>query len=42
VNRIEQILERAPATDATGNEPMTSANRAQLLQLALSLADRTL
>ena len=42
VNRIEQILERAPATALTGNEPMTSANRAQLLQLALSLADRTL
>ena len=42
VNKIEQILERAPATAQAGNEPMTMANRAQLLQLALSLADRTL
>jgi hypothetical protein len=32
----------APATSPAANEPMTMANRQQLLQLALSLADRTL
>ncbi len=44
VNRIEQVLAQAPApaTSPGGREPMTMANRAQLLQLALSLADRTL
>jgi tetratricopeptide (TPR) repeat protein len=42
VNRIEQFLAQAPATAPTGDQPMTAANRAQLLQLALSLADRTL
>jgi tetratricopeptide (TPR) repeat protein len=42
INRIEQVLATAPATSPTGNEPMTMANRQQLLQLALSLADRTL
>ena len=42
VNRIEQVLAQAPAAIRGGNEPMTMANRAQLLQMALSLADRTL
>jgi protein O-GlcNAc transferase len=42
VNKIEQVLNQAPATSPTGNQPMTMANREQLLQLALSLADRTL
>jgi tetratricopeptide (TPR) repeat protein len=42
VNRIEQVLAMAPATSPAANEPMTMANRQQLLQLALSLADRTL
>ena len=42
VNKIEQVLSQAPATTPTGNQPMTMANREQLLQLALSLADRTL
>ena len=42
VNRIEQFLAQAPAPSAEGNEPMSMAGRAQLLQLALSLADRTL
>jgi len=42
INGIEQVLAQAPATSSTGNEPMTMANREQLLQLALSLADRTL
>ena len=41
ISRIEQALATAPAT-STGNEPMTMANRQQLLQLALSLADKTL
>ena len=42
INRIEQVLAQAPASAATGDEAMTMANREQLLQLALSLADRTL
>jgi tetratricopeptide (TPR) repeat protein len=42
INRIEQVLAQAPAASPAGNEPMTMANREQLLQLALSLADRTL
>jgi tetratricopeptide (TPR) repeat protein len=44
IGRIEQVLERAPANSApaTDNKPMSMASRAQLLQLALSLADRTL
>jgi tetratricopeptide (TPR) repeat protein len=44
IGRIEQVLERAPAnpSSATDNEPLSMTNRAQLLQLALSLADRTL
>jgi tetratricopeptide (TPR) repeat protein len=42
INRIEEVLEQAPESHAQGEEPMTAANREQLLQLALSLADRTL
>jgi len=42
VNRIEQTLAQAPQTAAAGNEPMTMASRQQFLQIALSLADRTL
>jgi tetratricopeptide (TPR) repeat protein len=44
VNRIKQVLAQAPApaTSSGGREPMTMASREQLLQLALSLADRTL
>ena len=42
VNRIEQVLAQAPATSPTGNEPLSMANRRQLLQLALYLADKTL
>ena len=42
VNRIEQVLAQVPATSPTGNEPLTLANRKQLLQLALFLADKTL
>jgi tetratricopeptide (TPR) repeat protein len=42
IDRIQQVLDRAPASPSTGDETMTAANREQLLQLALSLADRTL
>ena len=42
INRIEQVLATAPASSPAGNEPMTMASRQQLLQLALTLADRTL
>jgi Flp pilus assembly protein TadD len=42
VSRIEEALSRAPATTSTIREPMPMAARQQLLQLALSLADRTL
>jgi tetratricopeptide (TPR) repeat protein len=42
INRIEQVLATAPATTPAANEPMTMANRQQLLLFALSLADRTL
>jgi len=42
VNRIEQFLAQAPASAALGNQPMPMESRKQLLQLALSLADRTL
>ena len=42
INRIEQVLAQAPATSPAANEPLSMANRQQLLRLALSLADRTL
>jgi len=42
VNRIEEALERAPAQSASAREPMPIPARQQLLQLALSLAERTL
>jgi len=42
VNRIEQALSRAPAQSAPASEPMPLVARQQLLQLALSLAERTL
>ena len=42
VNRIEQTLAQAPATAPSGDQPMSMANREQFLQIALSLADRTL
>jgi len=42
VNRIEEVLSRAPAKSSSAEEPMSTAARQQLLQLALSLADRTL
>jgi tetratricopeptide (TPR) repeat protein len=42
INRIEEALARAPEMPSTIREPMPMAARAQLLQLVLSLADRTL
>ena len=42
LNRIEETLSRAPDVPSTIHEPMPMAARMQLLQLALSLADRTL
>ena len=42
VNRIEQALSAAPTTVSTLNEPLPMPARQQLLQLALSIADRTL
>jgi tetratricopeptide (TPR) repeat protein len=42
VNRIAETLEKAPAMPLVTNEPMPLAARQQLLQFALSIADRTL
>jgi tetratricopeptide (TPR) repeat protein len=42
VDRIEEVLSRAPAKPSSAQEPLSMAARQQLLQLALSLADRTL
>jgi tetratricopeptide (TPR) repeat protein len=42
VNRIEEALSRMPETTSSANQPMSMTARQQLLQLALSLADRTL
>jgi tetratricopeptide (TPR) repeat protein len=42
VDRIEEALEKAPAMPLVVNEPMPTAARQQLLQFALSIADRTL
>jgi tetratricopeptide (TPR) repeat protein len=42
IDRIEQVLQQASADPGAGEKVMTAANKEQLLQLALSLADRTL
>jgi tetratricopeptide (TPR) repeat protein len=42
VNRIDEALARAPERPSTLNEPMPIGARQQFLQMALSLADRTL
>jgi hypothetical protein len=42
VNRIEEALAKAPERPSTLNEPMPMVARQQFLQMALSLADRTL
>ncbi len=41
VSRIEQALSKAPSA-STASEPMSNEARRQLLQMALTLADRTL
>jgi len=40
--RLEQFLAQTQTTSPAANEPMSTASKAQLLQLALSLADKTL
>lgn len=42
VKRIAEILAQAPAVAPTGDAPLSNAQRIQLLQLALFLADKTL
>jgi tetratricopeptide (TPR) repeat protein len=42
ISRIEDALSRAPAVTASVQEPMPLVARQQLLQMALSIADRTL
>ena len=42
VNRIEEVLAKAPAASPAPAEPLSMNARRQLLQMALSLADRTL
>jgi hypothetical protein len=42
VNRIEEALDKAPAMPLVVNEPMPMAARQQVVQFALSIADRTL
>jgi tetratricopeptide (TPR) repeat protein len=42
IDRIQQVLDRAPASTPQANESLTADNKEQLLQLALTLADRTL
>jgi tetratricopeptide (TPR) repeat protein len=42
VNRIAETLEKAPPMPLVVNEPMPMVARQQLLQFALSIADRTL
>jgi len=42
VSRIEEALQKAPAMPLIVNEPMPMASRQQLLEFALSVADRTL
>jgi tetratricopeptide (TPR) repeat protein len=42
INQIENALDRASTAPPGGDQTMTAVNKEQLLQLALSLADRTL
>ena len=42
IGRIEQVLARAPAADEHPQSTITPESRQQLLQFALSIADRTL
>jgi len=42
IAKIEEALSKAPAPAANASEPISNAAKRQLLQMALSLADRTL
>ncbi len=42
IDRIEQVLDRASSTQSAETSPTAIADKSQFLQLALSLADRTL
>jgi predicted Zn-dependent protease len=42
IAKIEEVLSKAPATTANSSEPLSNSAKQQLLQMALSLADRTL
>jgi len=42
VERIEQVLSKAPTTSASARDPLSTQARQQLLQFALVIADRTL
>jgi tetratricopeptide (TPR) repeat protein len=42
VEKIEQVLDRASTTNSVSKESLTVADKSQLLQFALSLADKTL
>jgi tetratricopeptide (TPR) repeat protein len=42
VSRIEQVLDQASSTAAANETPVAIANKAQFLQLALALVDKTL
>jgi tetratricopeptide (TPR) repeat protein len=42
ISRIEQVLDRAPASSARSTSALSVENKQQLLEFAISLADRTL
>jgi predicted Zn-dependent protease len=42
IERIEQVLAKAPSRSTSATDPLTSEARQQLLQFALIIADRTL
>jgi tetratricopeptide (TPR) repeat protein len=42
VGRIEEALSKAPATASSADKPLPMVARQQLLQMALTIADRTL
>jgi tetratricopeptide (TPR) repeat protein len=42
VGRIEEALSKAPATSSSASKPLPMVARQQLLQMALTIADRTL
>jgi hypothetical protein len=42
ISRIEQVIDRAPAMGMQPTVTLSAENKQQLLQFALSLADKTL